>query len=73
MDPLSERWLMLSANTLEKRLQIAGILVILGLVVEASCLFWTRPLAFVLFVFVGVTFPGAGSLLYLYSVVSIRE
>jgi hypothetical protein len=64
---------MLSANTLEKRLQIAGILVILGLVVEALCLFWARPLAFVLFVFVGVTLLGAGSLLYLYSVVSIRE
>jgi hypothetical protein len=64
---------MLSANTLEKRLQIAGILVILGLVVEASCLFWARPLAFVLFVIVGVTLLGAGSLLYLYSVVSIRE
>jgi hypothetical protein len=64
---------MFSANALKKRLQIAGILVILGLVVEASCLFWARPLAFVLFVFVGVTLLGAGSLLYLYSVVSIRE
>lgn len=64
---------MLSANTLEKRLQIAGILVILGLVVEALCLFSARPLAFVLFVFVGVTLLGAGSLLYLYSVVSVRE
>ena len=64
---------MLSANTLEKHLQIAGILVISGLLVEASCLFWARPLAFVLFVFVGVTLLGVGSLLYLYSVVSIRE
>lgn len=64
---------MLSVNTLEKRLQIAGILVILGLVVEALCLFSARPLAFVLFVFVGVTLLGAGSLLYLYSVVSVRE
>jgi hypothetical protein len=64
---------MLSAKTLERRLQIAGILVILGLMIEACCLFWARPLAFVLFVFVGVTLLGAGSLLYLYSVVSIRE
>jgi hypothetical protein len=32
-----------------------------------------HPLTFVLFVFVGVTLLGAGSLLYLYSVVSIRE
>jgi hypothetical protein len=64
---------MLSTNRLEKRLQIAGILVIVGLLVEASCLFWARPLAFVLFVFVGVTLLGVGSLLYLYSVVSVRE
>jgi len=64
---------MLSPSVLEKRLQIAGILVILGLLVEASCLFWARPLAFVLFVVVGVTLLGAGSLLYLYSVVSIRQ
>ncbi len=58
---------MLSANTLEKSLQIAGILVTLGLVGEALCLFWARPLAF------AVTLLGAGSLLYLYSVVSVRE
>jgi hypothetical protein len=64
---------MLGPSVLEKRLQIAGILVILGLLVEASCLFWARPLAFLLFVFVGVTLLGAGSLLYLFSVVSIRE
>ena len=65
--------MMLSANRLERHLQIAGILVILGLAVEASCLFWARPLAFLLFVFLGVTLLAAGSLLYLYSVVSIRE
>jgi len=64
---------MLSPNALEKRLQFAGLLVILGLLVEASCLFWARPLAFVLFVFVGVTLLGAGLLLYLYSVVSVRQ
>jgi hypothetical protein len=64
---------MLSPNPLEKRLQLAGFLVILGLLVEVSCLFWTRPLAFVLFVFVGVTLLGVGSLLYLYSVVSVRQ
>ena len=64
---------MVSPNTLERRLQIAGILVILGLLLEASCLFWVRPLAFLLFVFLGVTLLGAGSLLYLYSVVSVRE
>ena len=58
---------------LERRLQRASIMVILGLFVEGLCLVWARPLAFVMFVFFGLTLVGAGSLFYLYSVVSIRE
>ena len=64
---------MLGASLLERRLQFAGILLILGLLVEGFCLVWPRPLAFVVLVFVGFTLLGVGSLLYLYSVVSIRE
>jgi len=64
---------MLSAKLLEKRLQLASILVILGLFVEGLCLIWARPLAFVMFVFLGLTLVGLGSFFYLYSVVSIRE
>jgi hypothetical protein len=33
---------------MERRLQFSGILLILGLLVEALCLLWTRPRAFVL-------------------------
>ena len=61
---------MLSANLLERRLQFSGILLILGLLVEAVCLFWTRPLAFVLFLGVGGLLLGLGILLYLLSLVS---
>jgi hypothetical protein len=61
---------MLSANLLERRLQFSGILLILGLLVEAGCLFWTRPLAFVLFLGVGGLLLGLGILLYLLSLVS---
>lgn len=61
------------AKLLEKRLQLSSILVILGLFVEGLCLIWARPLAFVMFVFFGLTLVGVGSLFYLYSVVSIRE
>jgi hypothetical protein len=62
-----------AAKLLEKRLQLASILIILGLLVEALCLVWARPLAFVMFVFFGLTLVGVGSLFYLYSVVSVRE
>ncbi len=44
---------MLSANPLEKRRQVAGICVVLGLVIEALCLIWASPIAFVIFVAVG--------------------
>jgi uncharacterized membrane protein len=55
---------------LEKRLQVAGTLLILGLVIEALCLLWAKPITFVLFVAVGGVLLFAGVAVYLYSVVS---
>ena len=55
---------------LERRLRISGTLIILGLIVEAVCLLWSRPLAFVLFIGFGGTLLTAGILFYLYSLVS---
>ena len=37
----------MSVNPLEKRLQIAGTLLIIGLLIEAICLLWARPISFV--------------------------
>lgn len=62
-----------SANPLERRLQFSGILLILGLLVEALCLFWTQPIAFVLFLGLGGVLQGFGILLYLFSLVSTRH
>ena len=59
--------------TLERRLRISGTLIILGLIVEALCLLWTRPLAFVLFVGVGGGFLAIGIVFYLYSLVRSKE
>jgi len=61
---------MLSARLMERRLQLSGILLILGLLVEALCLFWTRPLAFVLFLGVGGLLLACGIVLFLFSLVS---
>jgi hypothetical protein len=57
-------------TTMEKRLRISGILVILGLLVEAFSLLWSHPIAFLVFMFVGGAFMGVGILFYLYSLVS---
>jgi hypothetical protein len=60
----------LSSNRLERRLQLSGILLILGLLVEAVCLLWTRPIAFVVFLGLGGLLLGLGIVLYLFSLVS---
>jgi hypothetical protein len=55
---------------LERRLQLAGTLLIFGLLVEATCLLWARPLAFILLVCGGGLLCSAGIVVYLYSLVS---
>ena len=61
----------LSANPLERRLQISGVLIILGLLVEALCLAWRGPLAFLVFLGLSGLLLFAGIIVYLYSLVSI--
>ena len=63
---------MLNAQPLKRRLQFAGGFLILALLVEAFTVLWTRPVAFVVFVGLGGLFFGAGILLYLYSLVSVK-
>jgi hypothetical protein len=54
---------------MENRLRIAGSLLIIGLLIEAICLLWARPIAFVLFVAIGGLFLFAGLVVYLLSLV----
>jgi hypothetical protein len=60
-------------QSLENRLRWSGALVVLGLLIEAVCLLWTRPLAFIILVGGGGLFCAAGILLYLYTLVSLRD
>ncbi len=62
---------MLSANALERRLQVAGVFLILGLLVEALCLVWKGPLAFLVFLGLGGILLFAGIVVYLFSLVSV--
>ena len=61
---------MLSGDSMERRLQFAGILMLLGLLVEAFCLFWTRPIGFVLFLGIGGLLLTLGVFTYLLAVLS---
>jgi hypothetical protein len=59
------------ANPIEKRLKIAAALIILGLLVEGVCLVWARPLAFLIFVGIGMLLMFAGIVFYLISLVTV--
>ncbi|HYM06698.1 MAG TPA: hypothetical protein VEU11_09075 [Terriglobales bacterium] len=60
-------------NELGKRLRLAGMLLIIGLLVEAVCLLWARPLAFILLVVAGGLLCISGIAVYLYSLVSVDQ
>jgi len=50
-------------------LRVSSALIILGLLVEMTSLFWFHPLSFVVFAFVGTFLTGLGILVYLASLV----
>ena len=50
-------------------LRVSGILVILGLLVEAFTLVWNHPIAFWLFLFVGGGFLLSGITVFIYTFV----
>lgn len=54
---------------LSRPFRVSGVLLIVGLLVEAVSLFWIHPLAFLGFFIIGGILLAAGILLYLYSIV----
>jgi hypothetical protein len=59
------------AKTMDDRLRVSGILIVLGLLVEALSLIRIHPLAFLAFMFVGGGLLVLGIAIYLYSLVSL--
>ena len=64
---------MSSPHHIHSRLQISGVLIIFGLMVEAVCLLWSRPIAFVVFAVFGGFLIAAGVLLFLVSLVYVSR
>jgi hypothetical protein len=63
---------MISRNPMQRRLRIAGIFVLLGLLIEVLALSWVHPAAFLVFAFLGIPVGSLGIVIYLYSLVSVR-
>ena len=55
---------------LSRRLKLSGLLVGLGLIVEAVTMFWPHPTAFLVFLGLGGLLVAVGVLLYLVSIVT---
>jgi len=53
-----------------RRLRLSGLLVSLGLIIEAVTLLWSHPTAFLVFLLLGAALVAAGVLFYLFSIVS---
>lgn len=68
-----ESSMMNGANSLERRQRLSGILLILGLLTEAICLFWARPISFVVLVAVGGALLLLGVVLFLISIVPVKH
>ena len=58
-------------TTIERRIRIASVLVVLGLVVEIVSFVWKSPLAFLLFLIGACGIAAAGILLFLISLVTV--
>jgi hypothetical protein len=60
----------LAPSPLQRRLRLAAILMILGLVIEVVTLRLIHPFAFLTFAFFGMTLVAVAIPLYLYAIVS---
>ena len=53
---------------LARRLRLAGLLLGLGLLIEAATLFWPHPTAFLVFLLLGGVLVATGIVLYLFTI-----
>ncbi len=62
-----------SLTKIERRIRIAGVLLIGGLLVELVTLRWSHPTAFLFFLLLGSALMALGIAIYLFSLVSSEK
>ena len=62
---------MSQSDPIARRLRLAGILILLGLLAEASSLLWSRPIAFIAFLLVSGSLLLSGMVLFLHSIAGV--
>ena len=58
-----------AAGRLQRKLKIAAAMVTVGLIVEASTLYWSHPTSFILFIGAGALLVALGIAIYLIAIV----
>jgi uncharacterized membrane protein YdcZ (DUF606 family) len=61
------------SSLIQRRIRMSSALVLAGLLIELFTLHWSNPLSFLLSAFIGIPLVGLGILLFLYSLVSVRD
>jgi hypothetical protein len=61
------------ANPIHSRLRLSGLLIAVGLLIEALSLLWNHPLSFIAFVTVGGALMALGIVVYLFTLVNISN
>jgi hypothetical protein len=61
------------AFVMHRRVRVSAILLFTGLLIELLALNGSHPMAFLTFALAGVPLVGAGILVFLYSLVSVKE
>lgn len=62
-----------SLTRIEKRIRLAGVLVIAGLLVELVTLHWSHPTAFLFFLLLGGSLMALGIVVYLLTLISAES
>ena len=61
------------ANPIHSRLRLSGMLIAVGLLIEALSLLWNHPLSFIAFVTIGGALIALGIVVYLFTLVNISN
>lgn len=64
---------MTTADKMQRRVRISGVLVLLGMAIELVSLLWSHPTAFAIFLVPGGLLIALGIIIYLFSLVSVSS
>lgn len=59
--------------TIERRVQLSGLLLMIGMLIELLSLVWSHPIAFLIFIVISGSFIISGIVYYLVSLITMDK